>query len=175
MQMAVSYPETLDHVVCHETPTTVLLSAKESTELTDFFFGLLDIYRQGGVKPTMDAFCERIMVGMEYGPPTQPPEPHNPVNQFENELMMGMYCPDLVKIVENGISIAVGYGTLSEGAMYKRTVLEQAKRLDCEVVEFPGHHQWFETMPEEFAPVLMALLQRMKDNRRLRREGQAEQ
>ena len=170
-QMAVSYPETLDHVVCHEAPTAALLDKEESTELMDFFFGLQDIYREGGVKPTMEAFTRKIMVGMEIGPPTQAPESWNPVNQFENEMMLGMYCPDLVKIVENGTSVAVGFGSLSEGAFYRRTVLEQAKRLGCEAVEFPGHHQWFETMPEEFAPVLVALLDSMEERRRVTREG----
>lgn len=170
-QMAVSYPETLDHVVCHETPTTSLLSAAESTELMDFFFDLQDIYREGGVKPTMEAFTKKIMVGMDDGLPTQKPEEGNPVNQFENEMMMGMYCPDLVKIVENMTSVAVAFGQKSEGAMYKRTVIEQAKRLGCEAVEFPGHHQGKETQPEEFAPILVALLERMEEKRRVRREG----
>ncbi|KAG0646942.1 putative hydrolase [Hyphodiscus hymeniophilus] len=169
-QMAVSYPSTLDHMVCHEAPTTVLLSAKESTDLIDFFSSLYDIYREGGVTPTMDAFTKKIMVGMEHGPPRKAPEPHNPVNQFENEMMMGMYCPDLAKIVENGTSVAVGFGTLSEGAMYRRTVVEQAKRLGCEMMEFPGHHQWFETRPDEFAPVLLALLDRMEKKRKVERE-----
>jgi hypothetical protein len=167
LQMTVSYPETLDHVICHETPTTSLLSAKESTELMDFFFGLNDIYREGGVQPTMQAFTKKIMVGMEHGPPRQAPELWNPINQFENELHMGLYCPDLVKIVENMTSIAVGFGELSEGASYKRTVLEQAKRLGCEVVKFPGHHQGFETEPEKFAPVLVGLLERMEERRKM--------
>ena len=163
--MAVSYPQTLEHVVCHETPTTSLLSAAESTEIMDFFFGLQDIYREKGVQPTMDAFVKKIMVGVDDGHKTQKPESWNPKNQFENEMNMGIYCPDLVKIVENGTSVAVGFGTKSEGAMYKRTVLEQGKRLGCEICEFPGHHHGFETQAEEFAPVLVGLLARLKKKR----------
>ena len=170
-QMAVSYPETLDHVVCYEAPTTSLLSAGEGTDLTDFFFSLQDIYRAGGVKPALDAFVKKIMVGMEDGLPRQRPEPGNPINQFENEMMMGWYCPDLVKIVENGTSVAVGFGTKSEGAMYKRTTIEQAKRLGCDAVEFPGHHQGFETQADEFAPVLVGLLGRMEEKRKAKREA----
>jgi pimeloyl-ACP methyl ester carboxylesterase len=170
-QMAISYRETLDHVICHETPTTSLLSAEESTELMNFFFSLQDIYREGGVTPTMDAFVKKIMVGMEDGLPLQRPEPGNPINQFENEMIMGFYCPDLMRLLENGTSVAVGFGKKSEGAIYKKTALEQAKRLGCEVVEFPGHHQGFESQPEEFAPVLVALLGRMEERRRVRREG----
>jgi hypothetical protein len=49
--------------------------------------------------------------------------------------------------------------------VYKKTVLEQAKRLGCEAVEFPGHHQGFETQPDECAQVLMALLGRMEEKR----------
>jgi hypothetical protein len=132
----------------------------------DFFFHLQDIYREGGVQPTMDAFVQKIMVGMDDGLPRQKPENGNPINQFENEMNMGLYCPDLVKIVENRTSIAVGFGTKSEGAMYKKTVLEQAKRLCCEAVEFPGHHQGFETQAEEFAPVLVGLLARLEEKRK---------
>lgn len=171
-QMAVTYPETLDHLVCHEAPTTALLDAKESTEMIDDFATLREIYLESGIKPAMEYFQKKVMVGMDIGPPTVPPGPENPINQFDNELMlMTFYCPDLVKIVQNHTSVAVGYGALSEGAMYRRTVFEQAKRLGCEAVEFPGHHQWFETVPEEFAPPLLALLVRMEDRRRLRREG----
>jgi pimeloyl-ACP methyl ester carboxylesterase len=173
-QMAVSYPTTLEQVVCYETPTTSLLSAKESTDLMDFFFKLEDIYREGGVKPTMEAFVEKIMVGMEDGLPRQRPEPGNPINQFENEMAMGLYCPDLMKIKLNGTSVAVGFGTKSEGAMYKRTVLEQAKRLGCEAVEFPGHHQGFETQPDEYAPVLVALLKRLEAKRRVKNKKDSE-
>jgi pimeloyl-ACP methyl ester carboxylesterase len=173
-QMAVSYPKMLDHLICHEAPTTSLLSAEESTEMMDFFFKLQDIYREGGVKPTLEVFTAKIMVGMDDGLPRQKNEPGNPVNQFENEMMMGWYCPDLVKIVQNRTSVAVGFGTKSEGAMYKRTALEQAKRLGCEAVEFPGHHQGFETQAEEFAPVLLALLGRMDERRRLRRESRVD-
>jgi hypothetical protein len=165
-QMAVSYPETLEHVICHEAPTTALLSAAESTELMDFFFELEDIYCEKGVQPTMDAFVKKIMVGIDDGHKTQKPESWNPKNQFENEMNMRLYCPDLVKIVENGTSIAVGFGTKSEGAMYKRTVLEQGKRLGCEVCEFPGHHHGFETQAEDYAPILVGLLERLEEKRK---------
>jgi pimeloyl-ACP methyl ester carboxylesterase len=163
-QMAVSYPETLDHVICHEAPTTALLSAEESTEVMDFLFSLQDIYRERGIEPTMEAFA-KIMVGMDDGLPCQRPEPGNPINQIENEMMMGWYCPDLVKIVENRTSVAVAFGKKSGDASYKRTALEQAKRLGCEAVEVPGHHQGYETQPEEFAPVLVALLERLEEKR----------
>lgn len=58
-QMAVSYPAGVDHMICHETPTTSLLSAEESTNLIDFFFKLQDIYLEGGVKPTTEAFVKK--------------------------------------------------------------------------------------------------------------------
>ena len=162
-------PEAIDHMVCHETPTTSLLSAEESTDLIDFFFKLQDIYHDDGVAPAMEAFAKKVMVGMEDGPPRQQPERENPINQLENELLvMSLYCPDLDKIANNGTSVAVGFGTKSEGAMYKRTVLEQAKRLGCEAIEFPGHHQWFETQPEEFAPFLIAALGRLEEERNVK-------
>jgi pimeloyl-ACP methyl ester carboxylesterase len=170
-QLAVSYPEVVENLVSHEAPTTTLLSAAESTDLMDFFSSMRVIYRNHGPGPTMKAFVDKIMVGMDDGLPLLQPEAHNVVNQLENESWMGSYCPDLVKIVDNGTSVAVGFGTKSAHAMFKRTVREQAKRLKCEKVEFPGHHQGFETQPAEFAPVLLALLKRMEDKRQARLEG----
>jgi pimeloyl-ACP methyl ester carboxylesterase len=170
-QLTVSYPEVVEHLVSHEAPTTTLLSAAESTDLMDFFSSMRVIYRDHGPGPAMKAFVDKIMVGMDDGLPRLQPETHNVINQLEHESWMGSYCPDLVKIVDNGTSVAVGFGTKSGDAFYKRAALEQAKRLQCEKVEFPGHHQGFETQPTEFALVLLALLKRMEDKRKAGLEG----
>lgn len=163
LQLAVSYPSVLEHVVIHEAPTSSLLPAEESTEFMDHVFELQDIFRKGGVKAAMPEFSKRIMVGMDDGIPTLHPEPENQLNQFENESpWMGLYCPDLQRIKDNGTSITVGYGAKSKNekgwAVYVRTTVVQAERLGCERVQFPGHHQGFETEPGAFAPVLRDVL-----------------
>jgi hypothetical protein len=44
-------------------------------------------------------------------------------------------------------------------AFYARAAAEQARVLGCECVVVPGHHQGFECEAEEFAPVLLEMLE----------------
>jgi hypothetical protein len=127
---------------------------------------LKDIYRDEGARAALTAFANKVMVGAEDSILTQTPEEWNLDNFFKHELSLGYYCPDLYKIVGNGTSIAVAYGKKSIGAMYYRTVLEQAKRLDCEVCEFPGSHYGLEVQAEDCAPVLIGLLKSLEEKKK---------
>lgn len=155
-QFAVSYPESLSMVLCHEAPTFSLLP--DSTKYLDWFFELLGIYRSFGAEVAQNAF-NVMMVGMEDGLPRQTPEPWNQRNFWANEVLTAStYCPDLRQIVNSGVPIAVGYGTKSLNAAYCRTTIAQEEILGCKRIEFPGHHQGFETEPVEFANVLLKTL-----------------
>lgn len=154
-QFAISYPQYIEKMVIHEAPTTSLLPEPEATELLDWFYVLLQLYKDQGKEMAFKEFTKKF-VGMEHGGPRQTPEDWNGENFWRNEaLIFSIYCPYLHKIVENNVSVAVGYGEHGGNAFYARTTVPQAEILKCPRVEFPGHHQGFESVPEEFYKVLM--------------------
>lgn len=155
-QIAVSYPDSVTMVLSHEAPTFSLLP--DSTKYLDWCFEVVDRYRLSGATAAMDAFSV-LMVGMDDGLQMQTPELWNAENQWANEfLTASTYCPDLRQIKKSNIPIAVGFGSKSLYAPYCRTTIEQAEILNCERVEFVGHHQGFETEPVEFARILLKSL-----------------
>jgi len=171
-QFAVSYPEYLDHVICHEAPTTALLD--ESTYHLDRTFYLLDIYRLHGRAAAATEF-KTHMVGYEDDEVLTLAEPENGDNFWRNEfLQFTIYMPDWRRIVENGVSIAVAAGSKSGDAFYARTTLKQMEILGCERFSLPGHHTAFDTEPEVFATELVEAFGEM-ERRKREQEGKTAQ
>jgi pimeloyl-ACP methyl ester carboxylesterase len=161
-QLAVDSPEIIEHIICHEAPTTALLP--DGTKYMDMIFQQRELYQTSGVAAAFEEF-QKHMIGYENPdvPPTVPPEPENGVNFWENEAVNAtIYCPDLRKIKANGTSIGIAVGARSRDAHYARTTIEQQKILGCLRVVFPGHHQGFEVESDLFAPVLIDMLQELK-------------
>ncbi|KAJ6078528.1 hypothetical protein N7467_008281 [Penicillium canescens] len=152
-QFAVSYPEYLNRVIAHETPTTILLD--DATYYLNRAFMLLDIYRMHGVEAAFDAFRTE-MKGFENSPPLAEPSHEDGKNFWENEyLLFTIYCPDLKKIVQNQVSIAVAAGIKSADAFYARTTFRQSRILNCPRFMFPGHHLGYQVEPDLFATELI--------------------
>jgi pimeloyl-ACP methyl ester carboxylesterase len=159
-QFAVSYPDYLEHVIAHEGPTTVLLD--DTTYHVNRAFVLYDMYREKGMTAAAQAFGTE-MKGYDASERLKPedqgglrrPSPADGMNFWENEFMtFTIYCPDLRKIVENKVSIAVAVGKKSGDAFYARTVIKQAEILGCAQYVFPGHHNGYDSQPVEFAKEL---------------------
>jgi len=167
-QFAVSYPEHLEHVICHEGPTTALLD--DSTYHLDRCFYLLEIYRTQGRVAAAKEFKTHT-VGYEDDEVLTLAEPENGDNFWTNEfLQFTIYMPDLRKIVGNGVSIAVAAGLKSKDAFYARATVKQAEILGCERFMLPGHHSAFDTEPEPFAAKLVEAFGVME--RRRKKEGE---
>lgn len=164
-QFAIDFPEMVDHLTAHEAPTFSLLpDATKTYELLSSFY---DLYLSSGLQAAATSF-RATFVGYddESVPPTQPPEPHNPINFWQNEFYpASFYSPDLRKIAKNGTSVAVIAGRRSRDAWYARTTIEQADILGCVRIVAPGHHQGFEAEPEEFYPVFLKLLEDLKEKK----------
>lgn len=166
-QFAVSYPEHLERVICHEGPTTALLD--DSTYHLDRCFYLLEIYRTQGRVAAATEF-KTHMVGYEDDEVLTLAEPENGDNFWTNEfLQFTIYMPDLRKIVDNGVNIAVAAGAKSADAFHARTTIKQAEILGCERFLLPGHHSAFDREPELFAEKLMGAFGVMK--RKKKEEG----
>ena len=163
LQMAVSFPEILEHVVCHETPTTSLLP--DSTHHMNRCFELLRIFEDHGPAAANAAFHSELK-GFENSPPLTPFTTENMDNFYRHEYMLlTLYCPDLRKIVDNKVSIVVTAGVKSEDAFYARATIYQSEILCCRRVIVPGHHKGYEAWPTEFAPALLECLDRMEEAR----------
>ena len=72
------------------------------------------------------------------------------------------YMPDIAAIKRNGIKVflAAGKESLDKKRFYAQTAPILAKRMDCEMVVFPGHHVSYVTIPEEWAAKLRDILHR---------------
>jgi hypothetical protein len=71
---------------------------------------------------------------------------------------MTIYCPDLTKVVQNKVSVAVMAGEKSKDAFYARTTVGQAKFMQCPRIVAPGNHFGFDFEAEAFALVLIETL-----------------
>jgi pimeloyl-ACP methyl ester carboxylesterase len=164
LQLAVSNPEVVDHMIIHETPTLSLL--QDSSFYLNRIFKLFDIYRTQGAQVATAAFYT-MLVNREDGLPLSRPEPENAETWWANDiLLLDTYCPDLQRIVESKVSIAVAAGEKSQDSFYGRTALEQEEVLKCPRLVFPGSHQGFESEPEMFAPALIEAFDMLQKRRR---------
>jgi pimeloyl-ACP methyl ester carboxylesterase len=70
------------------------------------------------------------------------------------------YLPDITLLKKNGVRVfmAAGKGSLAKKRFYAQTAPILAKKLDCAMVLFPGHHISYFDMPEEWAATLRRVL-----------------
>jgi clorobiocin/coumermycin A biosynthesis protein CloN7/CouN7 len=68
------------------------------------------------------------------------------------------YQPDLEALRATPARIVVAVGATSKGQLAHRSAVALAERLGTPVVEFPGDHGGFVTLPEQCAQVLDQVL-----------------
>ena len=68
------------------------------------------------------------------------------------------YRPDFESLRMVREKVVIGVGKASSGQAPHQAAVEVARRLDVEVVEFPGDHQGFSAQPTEFAAVVDRVL-----------------
>ncbi|MFZ1875518.1 MAG: hypothetical protein WBL44_18645 [Nitrososphaeraceae archaeon] len=79
---------------------------------------------------------------------------------FNHELKaFAGYLPDIESISNNNVSVVVAVGRDSDDAYYVQASNALATKLECETVEFPGHHDVSFWMPEEFANAVRQTLE----------------
>jgi pimeloyl-ACP methyl ester carboxylesterase len=164
-QLAIDYSEVVDHLICHEAPTSLLLP--NASELWEWLLSLYEIYKTSGTSAAFVEFEKKFIGFGEDGvPATTSPEPENGVNFWENEfLIAGTYVPDLRRLVERKVSVGLMTAIRSRDAFYARTTLEQEKILGCLRAAVPGHHQGFEVETAEFAPAMLEMLGELESRR----------
>jgi len=157
LECTASYPEYLDHVIVQEAPVAGLLP--DATELLDWFFELHSTYKAKGPRAAGAALQGRMMPTYVEIPPLAQPREEDMENFWKYEFLgFVLYCPDLQRVVENKVSVVAGVWEGSGDAFFRRCGGPLAKRLNCECVEFPGHHSGFENYVEEFAASLFGAI-----------------
>jgi pimeloyl-ACP methyl ester carboxylesterase len=164
-QLAIDHPEVVDHLICHEAPTFMLLP--DSTECFEHILLLLSIYHSSGPQAAFAEFMKIFKGHNEDGIPAfSLPSPENAINFLENELLLATtWNPDWRKIVRNGVSVSVMAGKRSVDAIYVRTTVEQQEVLGCERMVVPGHHGGFEVESEAFMPALLEMIDILEKKR----------
>jgi pimeloyl-ACP methyl ester carboxylesterase len=165
-QLAIDYPEIIDHLICHEAPTSMILP--DASERFERILLLLKTYRESGLMAASQLYLP-IFQGYDdpgLGKPVQAPM-ENLINFLENEFLIGsIYNPDWRKIVRNKVSIGILLGKRSGDAFYARAASEQAEILGCTRMVVPGHHAGFEVEAEEFAPALKEMIGKLEEGRK---------
>lgn len=165
-QFAHDFPEMVDHLVAHESPTMSLLP--DASEGIEWFLHLMEVYETRGLEQAASEFSAKLIGYDDEGiPKTVPPEPENVRNFWDNEfpVLLG-YLPNLWRLKENKVSVGVMRGVRCRDAFFARAPVEQAKILDCPMFVVPGHHQGFEVETAEFVPCLLEMLEVLEKKRR---------
>ena len=165
-QLAIDHPEAVDHLICHEAPTSTLLP--DATARFEDLLRFFEIYKESGIRAAAEEFGKGFKgFGEEGVPLTVAAEKENEINFWENEYLVLLgYSPDLRRIVENGTSVGVMAGKRSADAWYCRTTIEQEKILGCLRMVVPGHHQGFQVETEAFAPAMLEMLDTLEKRKK---------
>ncbi|KAF2804744.1 NAD(P)-binding protein [Mytilinidion resinicola] len=175
LQLAASYPDVLESVIVHEAPTMALLPRAEMNAEIDYCFQVQGIRVTEGAEAAM-AFFAKKLVGHEGLKAVDPIVQSGSRRQdqlmfLEFEYIQStIYCPEMLKIKEAGVRIAVASGTGSGEAAYIRTGVEQARILGCERFRVPGNHTWYSFEPEEFAGHVLKIMNSLEVGKEV--EGQ---
>ncbi|KAH8800464.1 Alpha/Beta hydrolase protein [Xylogone sp. PMI_703] len=154
LQMASSYPNWVEGVVPHESPTCALLP--DAPKILDFNNYVYKTFKTQGSTAAWKAFSE-TMVGFSFDGKEIPHQTGDYFFTYEY-LIFGLYTPDLDRIRRNGVKIAVSKGKESKDAWYARTVDRQAEILNCKIIDFPGAHLAFAVTPDSYAAALLEAL-----------------
>lgn len=161
LHFAVTHPELLDRVVAHKAPAACLLPDAEQVQ--DFIF---NTYAKAQDEGPSEAFKDfrAMQKGFEGFPSRVTGRKEEIDNFLQNEfLVFGTFCPDLRRIVQHRVNIALAAGIRSEDAWYARTTLEQRDILGCQHYILPGNHAGFELEPGSFAKKLLEVLDDLEE------------
>ncbi|KAL2168251.1 hypothetical protein VTG60DRAFT_219 [Thermothelomyces hinnuleus] len=164
-QFALDFPNMVDHLIAHEAATVGLLP--DASALMDWFDHLLEVYETRGLEEAVSEFNQKMIGYDDEGiPKTEPPEPENIRNFWDNEVPpLVAYMPNFWRLKENKTSIGLMRGIRCRDAFFARATIEQAKILECPLHVVPGHHQGFEVETKEFLPYFLDMLETLERKR----------
>jgi pimeloyl-ACP methyl ester carboxylesterase len=162
LALVTAYPGRLRTLVAHEPPVAELLPDRDQVRAQ--FQDIYDTYRADGVGPAMAQFM--ALAGLDEGPAPEAASPEElAAMRATGEVFLAhfvrpttRYQPDLEALRAAPARIVVAVGATSKGQLAHRSAVALAERLGTPVVEFPGDHVGFVTLPEQCAQVLDQVL-----------------
>jgi pimeloyl-ACP methyl ester carboxylesterase len=168
LALVTTHPGAVRTLVAHEPPVIELLPdrAQLRAQVQDIY----DTYQASGADEAMARFMALAGLGtpaaQEEGAPRWEPSPEQiarmraATGHFLAHLIRPTtsYQPDIAALQAAPARIVVGAGTTSEGQLANRTAVALARRLGTPVVEFPGDHGGFASLPDQFGRVLDQVL-----------------
>jgi len=172
LDMAKTQPQAVRAIVAHEPPTTRV--HPNARKWQRFFASVYGTAFSLGTTIAMIRFVIGVGLPLSPGSRAEASQKHlqeiresglRPVKMADfftkQELLpVTNYLPDIAKIKESGVKVfmAAGQESLNKKRFYAQTVPILAKRLECEMIIFPGHHTSYLDRPEEWSAVLRNLL-----------------
>lgn len=166
-QFALDHGEYVEHLIAHEAPALLLLP--DASEMFEYVLGLVELAEREGYQAAAKIWGKSL-VG--YSDPDMPKtggqeEPDVEFFWRYETLTASSYMPNLFRLRESGVSIGLMRGIRSGDAFYARSTYEQAKVLGCLRMDVPGHHQGFETQPDDFVPSIWDMLVQLEAKRKI--------
>lgn len=173
LDMATAFPENVHAAVIHEAPIPSVLPeaerwkdffvscnqlAKEkgaSAGAKKFFFGIeLPAYRLIWATIKLRVFTRKE--SLENDPPRISSKDANDVLLLNELLPVTGYEPDFESAKAGGTKLFIGCGEygLKRNTWYAKAARLLAEKLECEMVEFPGHHGSFMDNPTKWAQII---------------------
>lgn len=165
LQMLARYPARIRVLIAHEPPLMSVLP--DYAEIRTFFDDVYQTGRRDGVDAAMAQFSARVGLGQPPDPNLLPAEARvmfermHANNPFFIEHELRQYTsvsPDYGRLQAESSKIKLVGGAASRDQLPYRPNLVLAEQLAREVVDLPGDHIGYATMPVEFATALRALL-----------------
>lgn len=170
LDLITRHPEQVRTLVVHEPPAVGLLP--DSDRWRAFTQEVFDIYRSSGWGAAMGRFSEGMGLGgpEEGGPEQGEPDPEMMAAMARFEANAGFffecvwrsfmsYVPDLAAVRAAKPRVVVAAGETSGGQVPHEAAAALAKRLESDLIEFPGDHGGFTAQPAPFAEMLHKVLQ----------------
>lgn len=161
LEIAAASPEAVEFLIAHEAPVIEILLDLEAQKWRTF---VDEIYTKNQNEGSQVAQTE-FMASLINVPNTPyPPDLNERISEnvdffFKHELRSFFgYTPNIKSIREHGVKMVTAIGRDSDDAYYVQATRTLARKLGCENVEFPGHHDVSFCMPKEFAHAIQSTL-----------------
>lgn len=161
LELAATRPELIDFLIVHEPPVIELLDEIEAQRWRSF---VNEVYNKS-LHEGSDIAQTEFMKSLVNVPSDPYPQDLNErlsgnVDYFFKHEMRAFfgYRPKISTIRNNKVKMVTATGIDSNGAYYVRATRALAAKLECNHVDFPGHHDVCFWMPKEFANAIQSTL-----------------
>ncbi|KAK2778649.1 hypothetical protein FQN52_002683 [Onygenales sp. PD_12] len=165
--LATLYPERVAGLVAHEGMITPLVPRYD--EVMDFLFETYALFLERGAGVATKHFQKGFVGYDEVGGEGEPlarlggGEEGDEENLLRYELLtLSGFYPDLGRVREAGVRVALAVGRKSKGAFYAVGMQRQSEILGCRLFEVPGNHTGYRYETEAFARELGGILEGLR-------------